>query len=321
MYICPSCKTEYKLPSCPKCGHTPSCVDDIWQMTDAPDIVTNGDGDKYIGYEYIGESYSGNRKYMLEYPNVLFANEISRLTGDGIFLDLGCGDGCFTVPAAMNGTRIVAADISNTMLKILKDKAFYNDISLKNVTLCRMNALNLVLADNTVECVVSNSVLHLISRPEKVVQEIYRVLKPGGYFAIKDDRPGKTPDTLFNNDEYNKIVNELYGQYWKLLELKGVKPVKYSWKFDREAVCAELFSRKEEIIIPVQTEFSNKLKDGFIPRFLGRGFSDQVDVPAHLHDEAVRNVIEQLKEKYGNDFDEVSFRGIEPDIIMTVYKK
>ncbi len=77
------------------------------------DIVINGDGDKYIGYEHIGESYSGNRKYIIEERDRLFANEISAMTENGIFLDLGCGDGCFTVPCASNGTKIIAGDISN----------------------------------------------------------------------------------------------------------------------------------------------------------------------------------------------------------------
>ena len=321
MFICPFCKTEYELPYCLNCGYTPGCIDDIWQMTDDPDIVTDGDGDKYIGYEYIGEAYSGAQKYVLGYPDGLFAKEISRITGNGVFFDLGCGDGCFTVPAAQNGTKIIAADISNKMLKILKNRANRNDISLKNVTLCRMNALNLSLADNAVDCVVSNSVLHLISRPEKVVREIHRVLKPGGCFIVKDDRPGNTPGTPYDNSEYNIIVDELYGMYWKQLEQKGVNPTKYGWNFDRESLCAELFAEKNEIVLPVQTEFIEKLKVGFLPRFLGKGFSDQVDVPVELHDETVYEVIGQIKEKYGNDFDELAFHGIEPDIVMTVYKK
>jgi SAM-dependent methyltransferase len=321
MFICPSCKNQYTLPICPICGYAPAVLNDVWQLTDAPDIVIDGEGDKYIGYEYIGENYSGNRKYVLEYPNVLFAKEISRLTGDGIFLDLGCGDGCFTVPAAQNGTKVIAADISNNMLQILKQKASHNNISLENVIMCRMNALNIDLADNTVDSVVSNSVLHLISRPDKVISEIYRVLKPNGSFIFKDDRPGVKRDTPFDNSKYNNIVNELYSLYWNLLAEHDVRPKKYSWKFDREAICGGLFNSKEEIIIPVQIEYSNKLKDGFLPRFLGRGFSDQVDVPANLHNEILAAAVEQIKQKHGENFDETAFYGIEPDIVMTVYRK
>jgi len=42
MFICPLCKTEYKLPKCQKCEYEPACADAIWQLTDAPNIVTDG---------------------------------------------------------------------------------------------------------------------------------------------------------------------------------------------------------------------------------------------------------------------------------------
>ena len=321
MFICTSCKANYKLPACMNCGYSPACIEGIWQLSSDPDIVTDGDGDKYIGYEHIGDNYSGNRKYILEHKDILFAKEISRLTGEGIFLDLGCGDGCFTIPAAQNGTNVIAADISNKMMTILKDKAKHNGIALNNVTLCRMNALNILLANNSIDCVTSVSVLHLISRPEHVISEIYRTLKHSGCFITKDDRPGKSMDIPFDNTEYNKIVNDLYSLYWNLLAAHNVKPKKYSWKFDRDSICNSLFKTKEEVIIPIQTKYQSKLKDGFLPRLAGKGFSDQVDVPLNLHNEVIRNTIEQIKTIYGEKYDEAQFQGIEPDIVVTIYRK
>jgi hypothetical protein len=100
MFTCPKCKLKIDLPICKFCGNEITNRNNIWQLSDMPDIVTEGDGDKYIGYEYIGESYSGKRKYLIEERDYLFAKEIYELTGDGIFLDLACGDGCFTIPCA-----------------------------------------------------------------------------------------------------------------------------------------------------------------------------------------------------------------------------
>ena len=122
MFLCPNCKAKLMFPKCPSCDFEARQINGIWQMSSAPDINTEGEGDKYIGYEHIGESYSGNRKYLMEERDCIFAKEISRITGEGIFLDLACGDGCFTVPCAANGTRIIAGDISNTMLGILQKK-------------------------------------------------------------------------------------------------------------------------------------------------------------------------------------------------------
>jgi ubiquinone/menaquinone biosynthesis C-methylase UbiE len=311
----------YELPTCKNCGYTATSINDIWQLSDDPDIITNGDGVKYIGYEYIGGNYSGSRRNIIQYPDALFANEISKITGGGIFLDLGCGDGCLTVPAMQNGTKVIAADISNAMLTLLKEKAVYNNIFLSHVTLCRMNALKIMLSDDSVDSVVSNSVLHLISQPEKVIREIHRVLKPGGCFIFKDDLPGKTAEMPFDNSKYNMIVNELYSLYWQLLKEHNIYPQKYSWRFNRDAICAGLFSFKEQSIISVNKEYQNRIKDGFLPRFQGRGFSDQVNVPSDLHDEIMVNVLEQIEKKYGKDFNEVAFYGIEPDIEITIYRK
>ena len=316
MFICPNCGHAYSLPTCGRCKTTTPCTDRIWQLTDAPDSVT----DEYIGYEQIGAHYSGKRSAVVEYADRAFAQEITRVTGAGIFLDLGCGDGCLTVPAAQNGTKVIAADISNHMIRILQRKAAYHDVSLEHVLLCRMNALQLPLTDESIDCVVCNSV-HLISRPERVILEIYRVLKKNGSFVFRDDQPGKTPEYPYDNSRYNEIVNSVYRMYWDECNRRHSFPKKYSWGFDRDAMCSELFHNKKEFVIPVQVEYNRKLKDGFLPRFVGRGFSDQVDVPAELHREVISSTIEHMKRIYGADFGEVSFHGIEPDMLVTVYEK
>ena len=321
MFLCPKCGFEFEMPDCAYCGYCATSMGGIWQLTNDPDVVTHGSGDQYIGYESIGEAYSGNRKHTIEYSDVLLAKEISKITGNGIFLDLGCGDGCLSVPVARFGTKVIAADISNSMLKILQQKARMNHVSLKNTVLCRMNALNITIPDDTIDCVVANSVLHLISRPEKVLNEIYRVLKPNGCFVIRDDQPGKVPDSPYDNTRYHDIVNELYALYWKTLESQKIYPQKYNWQFDRDSMCTKLFKSKEEMTIPLRVEYKNKLKDEFLPRFMGRGFSDQVNVPAALHTKAVFNAIESVKQQYGNDFDEIEFYGIESDLRIILYRK
>ena len=321
MFVCPRCKFIMNLPKCEKCRFSFENYENIWRLSDMPDVVTTGESDKYIGYEFIGENYSGNRKYIINESDYIIAKEIARLTDNGVFLDLACGDGCFTVPCASFGTKIIAGDISNTMLKLLMQKAEWNNISLNNVTICRMNALDVPLRNESVTSVVANSVLHLISNPKKVVNEIHRILETDGYFICKDDKPGKAMKTVFDNDEYNNIVNTLYTDYWKQLGKYGVVPRKYSWKFDRNSYCDLLFKSKETILIEREKEYEIPLKDGFLPRFLSRGFSDQVEVPKELHDKVTGELLEQLKERHGENFTDISFKGIEEDILLTIYKK
>lgn len=320
MFICTNCKENRTLAVC-DCGFVVSQKDNIWQLSDMPDIMIDGDGDKYIGYEYIGESYSGNRKYHIEDRDIIFANEIAKQTGNGLFLDLACGDGCFTVPCATFGTRIIAGDISNKMLMLLKQKAVNNNISLDNVILCRMNALEIPLESESIDTVVANSVLHLISNPEKVITEIYRVLKRGGAFISKDDKPGRSMGNNFDNKDYNDIVSSMYCEYWNKLKRYDVAPRKYSWKFDRSAICDKMFERKTEKLIERGNAYEIPLKDGFLPRFMGRGFSDQVDVPKHLHEKVMAELLNEIKTKHGNDFANESYKGLEEDLLITIYRK
>lgn len=70
MFLCPKCNAEFKLPVCGVCGNEIKKINNIWQIFDMPDIITDGDTDKYIGYEHIGEHYSGGRKYLIEHNRV-----------------------------------------------------------------------------------------------------------------------------------------------------------------------------------------------------------------------------------------------------------
>lgn len=307
-------------------GNKPVIIkNNILQLTDAPDLVTTGDGDKYIGYEHIGGAYSGNRKYIIRERDSLVAAYISDIVGDGVFLDLACGDGALTVPCAKCGIRIIAGDISNGMMMILQERAKRNNVSLENVTLCRMNALDLPIEDESVDCVVANSMLHLISNPQKVLDEIYRVLKTGGSFVCLSDAPGRKSLAMSEyekeNAEYSRALGEIYDTYWEELKAYDVHAKRYSWKFDREAACKAMFREVEIKVIERGMLYVDYLVDGFLPRFEGRGFSDQVDVPPEIHKAVSDKVISSVREKYGKTFENIAYHGIEEDICIYRYKK
>ena len=178
MFICPLCKQKMMLPQCDSCSHIVEKQDNIWQLTQMPDLVTDGDGDKYIGYEYIGEHYSGNRKYLIEPKDYIFAKEISEITGNGIFFDLGCGE-----------------------------------------------------------------------------------------------------------------------------------------------LCDRLFGSKTTKLIQRGNKYECSIQDGFLLRFLERGFSDQIDVPQHLHQIVISELMTALSKKYGHDFADTVYKGVEDDLFITIYRK
>ena len=319
MFLCATCQSVFELPCCPHCGTPVERIDGIWQFTQDPDIVTDQEDDNYIGYEHIGAGYSGKDRYMITEKDRRIAQAVSRVLGDGVLLDLACGDGRITVPVAALGGRVIAADISRVMLRILLDKASRNSIDLGSVVIARMNAFALPIPDNTLDCIIANSFLHLVSHPEKVIREIRRVLKPGGKFLCLLDAPG-TKETEANR-RYHEFENGIYGRYWELLMQQGIYPRKYSWAYDRDAICDPLFSVRETQTIPYSREVTYRLSDYFMPRMIARGFSDQSDVPGDIHQAAIQQVWAEFRDQYHEELDTVTYHMREQDLLLTIYSK
>ena len=293
------------------------CINSIFQLSDMPDKVIDDEEDCYIGYEEIGENYSGKLRFELVPKCVETSKLIAEYVRDGILLDLACGDGAYSVPCAKLGLKVISGDISNKMMSLLMERAAANNVSLDKVVLCRMNALDIPLKDESVDCVIANNLLHLISHPEKVVDEIFRVLKKGGAFLCLDDAPGKSSN---EGSEYMDAVGELYRRYWEYLTERGIESRNYSWKFDRNGYCETKF-RKEERIIPWNNASKITVEDGFIPRFSAKGFSDQTAVPEKEHKEALQYAIEAADKRFGERWRDYSTSFTEGDIIVTVFIK
>ena len=77
----------------------------------------------------------------------------------------------------------------------------------------------------------------------------------------------------------------------------------------------------ESIHIKRGQYYETALKDGFLPRFLARGFSDQIAVQEDKHKLVTEVLLKEIKESDGADFDEITFKGNEEDILLTIYRK
>ena len=94
-------------------------------------------------------------------------------------LELGCGTGYFTRELARLGADVIAIDVSPELLEIAKANC-----SMPNVRYEIQDASALSYSSAVFDSVVGSSVLHHLEIKE-ALQEIYRVLKPGGaiYFT------------------------------------------------------------------------------------------------------------------------------------------
>lgn len=142
---------------------------------------------------WTGESEyeAGSKNYFDEHRTVViddcFAGKIDKRIfpekeNDKFVLDLGCGPGFWIVELAKNGCeRIVAADITNTALKLTKKRCEIYGVAAEYSL---QNAEKLTFADNLFSHVNCQGVIHHTPDTQACVKEIARVLEKEGTASI-----------------------------------------------------------------------------------------------------------------------------------------
>jgi ubiquinone/menaquinone biosynthesis C-methylase UbiE len=96
-------------------------------------------------------------------------------------LDVGCGTGNISLPLAHRGAQVVGLDASVPMLARARDKAGRQDLSITWVTGV---AGQLPFDDESFDGVVCILALDFMADRPKAVQEMVRVLRPGGFLTV-----------------------------------------------------------------------------------------------------------------------------------------
>lgn len=96
-------------------------------------------------------------------------------------LDVGCGDGFFSVAIARAGGVVTGIDTDEEMVSAAKANAAREGVS---VSFSSADAQSLPFQDTTFDLVVAVSLLCLVRDREAALVEMARVLKPGGRIVI-----------------------------------------------------------------------------------------------------------------------------------------
>lgn len=127
-------------------------------------------------------------------------------------LDLGAGSGYFTIPAAaMTQGTVYALDVERRMLDVLEENVQKQGV--KNVQPLQGMIENIPLDNEKVHRVIASLVMHEIEPLSKGLQEIARVLKPGGKclcleWAKKPTDQGPPMHHRIDSEEMRKAVEE-----------------------------------------------------------------------------------------------------------------
>ncbi|MFT4705677.1 MAG: arsenite methyltransferase [Bradymonadia bacterium] len=104
------------------------------------------------------------------------------MSADDIVLDIGCGTGSLALRLAETGAHVHGLDVSTEMVRIARAKPAPEHGSVSFHVGPFDDSLETV-ADGSLDGVCAYSLLHLVDDADAALRQIYRLLKPGGFFV------------------------------------------------------------------------------------------------------------------------------------------
>jgi arsenite methyltransferase len=158
---------------------------------------------------------------------------LARLTPGEVVLDLGSGGGIDVLLSARRvapGGRAYGLDMTDEMLELARRNQA--EAGVENAVFLKGEIEDLPLPGGHIDVVISNCVINLSTQKERVIGEAFRVLKPGGRFAVSDvvflGEKNKLPPGVARNVElWSGCVSGALekGEYEMLLSEGGFEEV------------------------------------------------------------------------------------------------
>jgi len=311
IFVCTQCGKlmDGFLPKACECGFLVPIINGVHRFTDDIPFSTTDGELKWLGYEQIGESYEPGYLYNKKADTIGSSSNLADFLGENrVVLDIGAGLGPSAISFALAGLNVIAADISQTMLETAVIRAKQHNVTEGQIIFARMNGYNLALADNSVDAVLEVDMLFQVDRPELVMAEILRVLKPDGYFlqyGAWATIPPYTNDEIIINTKYDEAKNDIQDYYDKTLIEAGFKgPLFSTWE-----QAAECKKNNFELHTTLHDTGCYDAKNLVWTMEMGlhktktRASGGKQLIPDEIHESVWAKTHVYAKEKYGNDYE------------------
>ncbi len=206
---------------------------------------------------YLETVYNKSSKPLTDYPKKMINYLIKRLNleKNKKVLELGCGRGEFLNEFNLFGLDAYGVDMSDYC------KKFFPSLKFKKVDLEKEQ---LPFDDNFFDVIYSKSIIEHFYYPDKIFEEAYRVLKPGGiiitltpewkyiYKSFYDDHTHRVPFTKSSLSDIHKMHN------FKQIHVESFIQLPILFKRNTYFPFLKIFSMLTRILVPDFLRMKNK---------------------------------------------------------------
>lgn len=240
-----------------------------------------------MNHEFDGKKYGQASTHQKEWGQKV-VNELN-LNGNERILDLGCGDGeiTFQIAEFVPNGEVIGIDASKGMIEAALEKKKEN---LK-FNLMDINRLN---CGNEFDVIFSNATLHWVKDHEKLFENVYRALRPGGRIRFNFAADG-------NCSNFYKIIKEVirlecYTEYfdnfewpWYMPKVEEYEEILKGSSFKEFEIWGEKADRffpncdamvkwiEQPSIVPFIAKIENNKKDEFRSSVIKRMVAETMD--------------------------------------------